>query len=363
MAPLISVIMAVYNGEKYLDAAIRSIIHQTINNFEFIILDDGSIDSTPSIISKYVKSDNRIIFIRNKENLGLASSLNKAISISKGKYIARMDADDISLPTRLETQIKYLEKNPNVMVLGGSIIKIDENNYFIKHINMPTDRIIIRWNIMMGGPVVMHSTVMFRKAFFKKYGLYKEIRTSQDRELWTRMLKDEFLEIANVEKVILFYRVHKSNISNLDNLDYHLFSNNICKKSVNMVTNMEVPLEVINAYRHNVPHFLGEEEKFEVFNKWYCVLERFSEYFQLEPNEIKKIVDILRLRIISHYSLNPFNKCSINPLKIFRNVIKLKKYYGIKFFSIKLSYWFKTMTHKMNSYRMKNNIWKNHLFQ
>ena len=107
--PLVSVLMAVYNGEKYLLEAIESILNQTYTNFEFLIINDGSTDSTEEIILSY--SDQRIRYIKNEQNLKLIASLNKGLDLAKGKYIARMDADDISLPDRLEKQVNFLERN------------------------------------------------------------------------------------------------------------------------------------------------------------------------------------------------------------------------------------------------------------
>jgi glycosyltransferase involved in cell wall biosynthesis len=108
--PQISVIMAVYNGEKYLAEAIESILNQTFKEFEFIIIDDGSKDNSLNIIKRYAKKDSRIIIIKNEKNMKLAWSLNKGLKIARGKYIARMDSDDISLTDRLEKQYYFLEK-------------------------------------------------------------------------------------------------------------------------------------------------------------------------------------------------------------------------------------------------------------
>ena len=115
---LISVVMAVYNGESCVDDAIKSILNQTFKDFEFIIVDDGSSDNSYNIIKSYASRDKRIKIIRNLVNLGLTKSLNKAILLSKGTYIARQDDDDISLPNRLEYQIKFLQENPDYAFCG-----------------------------------------------------------------------------------------------------------------------------------------------------------------------------------------------------------------------------------------------------
>lgn len=113
---LISVIMSVYNESEYIAEAIESILKQTYKKFEFIIVDDCSTDETPEIIKHYAESDNRIIFVQNETNLGLTQNLNKALNISNGAYIARMDGDDISLPERFERQIEFLNEHKEIML-------------------------------------------------------------------------------------------------------------------------------------------------------------------------------------------------------------------------------------------------------
>ena len=118
--PTISVIMSVYNTNKsFLAEAIESILNQTYPNFEFIIIDDNSTDGSLSIIEQYMSKDDRIVLIKNKTNIGLTKSLNKGLKLAKGQYIARMDADDVSLPDRFKQQIEYMENNSHVTVIGG----------------------------------------------------------------------------------------------------------------------------------------------------------------------------------------------------------------------------------------------------
>ena len=122
----ISVLMPAYNAEKYIGEAIESILNQTYKDFEFIIINDGSIDRTEDIILSY--DDPRIIYLKNKENSGIVASLNNGLKQAKGQYVARMDADDISLPTRFEKQLQYMESNQHIFVLGTSLILFGENS-------------------------------------------------------------------------------------------------------------------------------------------------------------------------------------------------------------------------------------------
>ena len=128
--PLCSVVMPTYNDSRHLAAAIESILDQTFRDFEFIIIDDCSTDKTPEILEQYRCQDTRIRIVRNAENLGVARSLNKAIALTQSPFIARMDGDDLSLPTRLEKQIAYMQAHPEVGVLGTQNIFIDEQGQY-----------------------------------------------------------------------------------------------------------------------------------------------------------------------------------------------------------------------------------------
>ena len=124
-SPKISVMMIVYNAEKFIREAIESILNQTFSDFEFIILDDHSTDNSYEIINEYAKRDNRILVLHNEKNLGIAESRTKCIKFAKGKYIAIADADDISIPTRLEKQLKYLEEHKEYGVVGSFLELFD----------------------------------------------------------------------------------------------------------------------------------------------------------------------------------------------------------------------------------------------
>jgi glycosyltransferase involved in cell wall biosynthesis len=138
----ISVVMTAYNSERYIGPAIESILNQTFHDFEFIIVDDGSSDETDKIVRSY--NDKRIVYTKNEKNLGQTKSLNIGIKLSRGKYIARMDADDISHSRRLQTQFDYLEKHNDVSILGSWAEYIDYNNKKIRNFKTPTDPLEIR---------------------------------------------------------------------------------------------------------------------------------------------------------------------------------------------------------------------------
>jgi len=197
--PLISVIMSVFNGQEYLEESIQSILNQSFKNFEFIIVNDGSFDNTKEILKKYQSKDPRIKIITNDGNIGLTKSLNRAIKIAQGKYIARQDADDISLSQRLEKQIEFLEKNPEIKVLGTFGYLIAQEAEILGKEIVPISSQAIKKVLIKRNPFI-HTSIMVKKEIIDKVGAYNEkFRTSQDYELWFRILR-----IAKGENLPLF---------------------------------------------------------------------------------------------------------------------------------------------------------------
>ncbi len=224
MNELISVILPVYNGEKYLKEAIESILNQTYTNFEFIIIDDGSKDSSLEIIREYEKEDERIVVV-SRENKGLIATLNEGMERAKGKYIARMDQDDISLPERFERQIKVM-KNNNIMVCGTYTKVIDEDGKYIKDGIVPTqDDEIVKKLLECTNPL-FHPTVMFKKfdnIFYNEFA-----HNCEDYELWLKYT--EIGKIENLPEYLLKYRIELSSITNSGRyLSFYNISNLFCE--------------------------------------------------------------------------------------------------------------------------------------
>ncbi len=204
--------MPVFNGERYLQEAVDSILQQTCPDFEFIIIDDGSQDSTLEIIQSY--QDKRIRFLQNSENLGIAKTLNRGISLTQGKYIARMDSDDISLPTRLEEQFRFLEANSEIAVCGtwveyfGRKVPVLENNL----LKEPADPESIRCSFLFNC-VLKHPSVMIRRSVLENgaYTYDERLDRAEDYELWVRISKQH--PLANLQKILLRYRLHPHKVS------------------------------------------------------------------------------------------------------------------------------------------------------
>lgn len=201
----ISVIMAVYNGEKYIKDTIDSILNQEYNNFELIIVDDCSQDRTVDIIQSF--RDSRIILLRNDRNMKLAYSLNRAIEKSSGYYIARMDADDICAPNRFTKQVKYMEQNPSVAVLGGCAKQFGASEELLRY---PKNHEKIKIELLFGNPLC-HPAVMFRK---DKIGQWYDpkIKAGQDYELWSKLIWE--VEFHNLSDILVYYRIHSAQTRN-----------------------------------------------------------------------------------------------------------------------------------------------------
>ena len=209
--PQISVIMSVFNGGKWLHKSILSIQNQTYKDFEFIIINDGSKDESLEIIQSYAISDPRII-IHNKSNTGLADSLNKGIEISRGKWIARIDSDDISMPRRLELQYKYVCSNPNTAFLGSGMVRINEKDEYIKKYTYPKTHKNLLKSLMSVTKFPPHSSAFYSQKKAKALGGYRiNIKRGQDWDLWLRLsLKGE---LACLPDCIVGIRSHDGQIS------------------------------------------------------------------------------------------------------------------------------------------------------
>lgn len=222
--PLVSVIMPAYNTEKYISEAIDSILNQTYKNFEFFIIDDCSTDRTAEIIKAY--EDARIIYIHSEKNYGIVYSLNKCINLANGKYIARMDSDDISLPERLREQVEYMELNPNVSIIGTAFRYSDTKEV----INHPVVDDLIKIQLL-NNTAFGHPTVMIRKNDLINNNLIYDhsFLHAEDYELWTRM-SEKGLKMANLPGVGLIYRRHNAQISSSKQKQQSLLTENIRQK-------------------------------------------------------------------------------------------------------------------------------------
>jgi glycosyltransferase involved in cell wall biosynthesis len=211
----LSVVMPAYNAEKYIRESIDSILNQTLNEFEFIIIDDFSSDKTWEIIKEYSRRDNRIICYRNDKNLKISHTLNKAINICKTDLIVRMDADDISLSNRLEILFKYMNLNPETVCCGSYIEICDEDMKFMNTRSYPTKHEDIIKMLNRVSPFC-HASLCYRKSVIEKSGMYNSnLVPSEDYDLYFRLVN--LGRLHNINEILYKVRTHNRSSSNLFN--------------------------------------------------------------------------------------------------------------------------------------------------
>lgn len=206
----VSVIMSVHNGERFLAEAVESVLAQTFPDFEFIVIDDGSTDGTTTLLGECQKRDARVR-VYHQDNKGLIESLNRGCSLARGRYIARMDADDVAVKDRLMWQIEFMERHPEVGVVGGAV-------QFINALGEPGNRCLLPTSnreiqsALLSNCVLVHPTVLMRKDAFVSVGGYRKIMVdAEDYDLWLR-IADHF-QLANLPAVVLKYRHHPDQVS------------------------------------------------------------------------------------------------------------------------------------------------------
>lgn len=300
----ISVIMPVYNGEKYLKEAIDSVLSQTFKDFELIIINDCSTDTTIDVINSY--NDERIILINNEENLGIAKNLNKGIEISKGKYIARMDADDICYPHRLERQYNFMEANIDIGMCGSSAEVFTDNTIRLHVCPQQHNEIKV---LQIFNSAFTHPAVMIKKEILDKYNLrYDEFYEGmEDYELWIRMSR--VTKLANIDEVLLKYRSHSSQVTKNVTRQQLEKMRLIRKNTLNEIdlNFNEEDTELLLLYSTN-----------EIFNYENRILEIFNLFERIiRSNEKSKIYDQKTLKHVISYN-------------VYWSLLKCKHDYGVK---------------------------------
>lgn len=210
--PIVSVVMSVFNDEKFVSQSIKSILNQSYKNFEFIIVNDGSSDNTRNLVLDWEKVDNRIVFLDRKKNRGLPYSLNEGITIAKGKYVARMDSDDVAVIDRFEKQLKFLEENPEVDIVGGQVRHIDSNGSEVDSLRLPLSFKEIKSVAEFACPINHPTYMVKKKAYLLLKGYREAFVYAQDYDLILRAIDHE-LRIENMPDVLLHYRFMPYKIS------------------------------------------------------------------------------------------------------------------------------------------------------
>ena len=211
IVPKISLIMSVYNGEDYLAETVESVLCQTFTEWEFIIINDCSTDNTSKILAEYASKDARVKVHTNETNLRLPSSLNKALSLAEGKYIARMDADDICMPDRLQKQYDFMEANPNVDLSSCRFLTLKNGVYSSGGCGGKGDSESIKALLLVTNPI-LHPGIIAKADVIKELGYDKNFTCTEDMELWTRfVLNNKRVEILS--EYLMIYRLHDKQIT------------------------------------------------------------------------------------------------------------------------------------------------------
>lgn len=204
--PVVSVVMPCYNASRFLKKAVDSVLGQTFESLELIVVNDASADQTQEILLSYRDKDPRVVYAEHSVNKGVSASLNTGIGLARGEFVARMDADDIAEPRRLERQIALLRENPEVIVCGTSLSFIDENGKVIGRRDYDARDDVIKKKIMRRSPFA-HPSVVIRKEVLKTSGLEysHQYFSAEDYYLWLRLMP--FGKFANIREPLLRYRL------------------------------------------------------------------------------------------------------------------------------------------------------------
>lgn len=310
--PVISVVLPVYNAGLYVKDSIKSILNQTFFDFELIIINDGSTDFSEEVILEF--TDKRIKYIKNEENLKLIKTLNLGLSIAKGKYICRIDADDIMAPTRLEKQLFFLERNPNYILVGSFVKIIKEDKITNEIMGYKINHEDLKFEMCFHNPII-HPSVMFRSIMQIKNQIYFDHKFihAEDYEFWTRLI--HYGMFHNIEEPLSYYRVHKDQISTIHS-DFQ-------KKQMDFIR-LAYFKRIYPSYTTKEIKFILFETNLSDFNKKYKILLNFysskeitGEYKQREV--LKRIRNLfldtheIPLRLFFEFRISSiFKKCNFN---------------------------------------------------
>ena len=327
-SPVISVVMPVYNCAFYIQEAVDSILNQTFTNFELIIIDDASTDGTSGILKNF--TDPRIKFVFKEVNEGVSAATNEGFRLAKGKYIARMDGDDISVKERFEKQVEVLENNPEIFICGGLFKYLGGTNSIIGHKETHGEiltELLISCSICMGAS-------MFRRKELSKYFYDQNKKSGEDYDFWTKVAW--LGEMYNIQEVLLLYRVHNNQASIthkpqqiLDDIEIRLY----LFKKINYDTKIYADELISKMLLLNQPIAIKEFQLFLTWINELVFLNRKSKVFP--QKELKSVLNRIKRNLI--FSLY-FKKTAIGINKKWRSQALLKLSINDAFFVINLKY-------------------------
>ena len=307
---LITILLPCRNAERYLVETLDSLINQTYANIEIICIDDGSTDKTPDILQQYSFKDQRIRFYQNEKNIKLIATLNRGIALAQGEYIARIDADDIALPDRIERQLLFIKKS-NADLVSGSVIVIDENGKELEVIKpRGYTHNVIEWLALFSNPMG-HPSVFGKTDVFKKNNyLQSEVALhAEDYEIWARMIRNG-VKMANTDDILIKYRVNPQSVSmqftEIQNLNFarcvQIHFNQFC----NLNINLQVAKIIANRFSSNIVDFKDIVLVFSYISKAKTsFIKRCDSLTRQEEKIIKRIAIEQKIDILIQFYKQP----------------------------------------------------------
>jgi len=304
--PLVTVLMPVYNGGDYLKPAIESILGQTYRDFEFLIINDCSTDDSMEIIQSY--KDPRIVIHTNTVNMGQTKSLNVGLKLAKGKYIVINDADDLSLPHRIEKQLDFVSNHPEFAVVGTSAFIMNRSGRINRVFRKPTDQQEITLGILSETPLI-HGSVIMNKAMILGHGGYnEEFRIIQDFELWSSLIR-KGVRVANISDILVVIRHFADSVSFKEKDAQMLENAQTLLANITALTSLRITLE--EALRQRIfffaPDFLKEgdfKKAEELFVKEY---RNFNDRVLIETDFVS--------RNLKQKMMKPYSKMALAELQ------------------------------------------------
>ena len=320
--PLVTVLMTVYNGAEYLNASVQSIFNQTFEGFEFLIINDCSTDDSIKIIRSF--NDKRVTIHNNEKNLGQTKSLNIGLKLAKGKYIARIDADDVALPKWLEKLVGYIREHPEYAAVSPSVIIIDGADKRKKIRSVPAGFHEIIFQVFYNSPM-NHVSVLMNKDMILEHGGYdEEFKITQDYELWSSLVRDNY-SITNIPDVLMSCRVH-SNSTGFVEADKRALKekSETILRNINIFTTLRLAYEdavgICKLFYHTPD--MNQEEFERAENNFVNIYSNLKEKFKLPSKFVKNEVKAIMSK--------PYCKLAIS--RIQNNKIKDAREITLKYF-------------------------------
>lgn len=294
MAPKITVLMPVYNGDRFLRPAIESVLSQDFDDFELMIVDDGSTDDSVEIVRSY--KDARIRLLQNSQNLGIVGALQAGLQAARGEYVARLDADDVCCAGRLRLQAAFIDDHPSIMVLGGACEQIDAAGALVGAYSGPTEPILVEWELLFQNPLI-HSTVMYRRAEILKIGGYRSgFPHAEDYDLWRRVSVAKPESIAQLKTPLIQFRKHPSQITASHRTTMAATADAIAKTNTERLLGRTVDLQAMSCFTGHAPIPCGQK----VIEAAYAILDDCWHNFISQRTTNRAEIRRLFLAVLPH---------------------------------------------------------------